>query len=130
MEINPEAKQYTLTGEKYSLTIKTVLLFVLVMKMDVSTTLFCWPWPGLYSFSYNSAQFSGKRKKNGKPQRLLSLLTTLAFPFAYSYLPMLWYNSNPCTPLKGKQFPGLVVGFNTNPLGSIHSLAHLQWRPV
>lgn len=91
----------------------------------------CFVGPGLgYTVSHTTQHSSVEREKNGKPQRLLSLLTTLAFLFAYSCVPMLWYNSNPCAPLKGKQFPGLVVGLNTNPLGSIHSLAHLQWRPL
>lgn len=58
------------------------------MKMDVSTSLLCWPWPVLYSFSYNSVQFSGKTGKKWQAPKAIKFADYISISvclFLYSY---------------------------------------------
>lgn len=65
-----------------------------------------------------------KMMNSGDSPRVFT--TILAFMFVYSHLCVLWKNSSLYAPIKGKQFPGQAEVFNTNQLGSIHPLSHLQ----
>lgn len=106
MEIDPKTKYYTLTWRKYRRRTQQFCFTNDMRRVHLP------PLPALaWAIQFHgqlSAQVSGDREC----EKLMSsrdhprvFADVLAFMFVYCYLPMLWPNSSPHAPLKGKQFP-------------------------